>query len=133
MAAAGADTCASPTGSGRVLALHASGPGPGTVVLGLPVPRAGKWRVTPRFLLDRSAETVALDVTTPDGAVLAHWGAGEGKPRADGSAAGRACVDGATKDFTAESDHELRLVVARPNDAAHLVALDRVVLVPTPR
>jgi hypothetical protein len=43
------DTCASPAGNGRVLAVHASAVG-GTVSIALPIPHAGAWLIEPRVL-----------------------------------------------------------------------------------
>jgi hypothetical protein len=123
------DSCASPSGSGRALALR--GPGAGSVVIALPVPRAGSWRIVPRFLVDKAATTIPMDVLAPDGSVLAHWD--QGAARTDTGAGPRLCVDGPSRDFTVASDRELRLSLGGPLDATHLVALDRVTMTPTTR
>ena len=57
------DTCASPADSGRALALHTTGDD-GTVVIAVPIPRPGRWSVTPRFLVPdgATAEGIALEL-----------------------------------------------------------------------
>jgi hypothetical protein len=153
------DTCASPTGNGRALAIHGGAPEGGSVVLALPIPRPGAWRVTPRFLVDAGSPGVRLEVLAPDGTVLARWEPAEtsrngaATPASQASAgepATKTCFDAPGKVLTSAGPAaELRLSItpvtapaapAAPtapspakDDAAHLTALDRVLLAPTSR
>ena len=122
-----------PAGAGRALALHASGAGEGTVTLALPIPRAGKWQVTPRLLVGGRPD-LALAILAADGAVLAAWTPADtdAAPPA-GSAGARACIDLPPRLFSTKDDHELRIAVIPPHDAPHLVALDRFLLSPASR
>ena len=148
------DTCASPAGNGRALAIHGSASGGGAVVLALPVPRPGNWRVTPRWLVEAGAPGVALEVLGPDGAVLARWEPAEATTNLPAPAVAQAlppapapktCLDAPPKVITVAGAEALRLSItppikppakegpARADDAAHLTALDRVLLAPTSR
>jgi hypothetical protein len=124
------DSCASPSNAGRALALHASGTGEGSIVLALPVPRAGTWRITPRLLVDGGAPGIEIALVAKDGAVLAHWAPSE--TTTDFGGAGKTCFDAPPRTITLTSDHELRLELTPSHDAAHLVALDRMVVTAPP-
>ena len=146
------DTCASPTGTGRALAIHGSGArgdAAGKVVLALPVPRAGTWRVTPRMLLDArdpadgASGGVAIEVLARDGTVLARWEPGETAPAGRGPASpaparapagpARTCFDAPAKLVTAGQEGQagqpgqaieaLRLSITAPDDALRPGAL----------
>jgi hypothetical protein len=129
------DSCASPSGSGRALALHASGAGGGAVTIALPVAHGGPWRAIPRLLSDPGAAGPTIALLARDGAVLAQWSSAELTltPSPAGGTA-RTCLDAPARTFTVIDGHELRLVLTPgPDDATHLVALDRVLLSPSPR
>ena len=125
------DTCASPPAAGRVLTIHSSGKGPeaeGTVAIALPIPRAGRWRVTPRILVqgDQSAGTV--DLLAAGGRLLLRWdleaGAGPG-------AAGATCADLMTRVIEVAGADELTLAIHVKGPGA--TRLDRVILTTDPR
>ncbi len=120
------DTCASPSGSGRALAIHAAGSGVGAVVLALPIPRAGAWRVAPRVLVEGGASGVSLRILGDDGQTLAEWAPSEtaGAATMPGT---KTCIEPPPHTITATSDHPLRLAISREkSDDHHLAALDRV-------
>jgi hypothetical protein len=129
------DTCASPAGSGRALAIHADSAG-GTVVLALPIPRAGAWRLTPRFLVDGETKGVRLEVLGDDDAVLTAWTPNEtGGPGVGGER--KTCIDAPARVITVTDDRSLRLAVVVPAGAQSgpsvAPSLDRILLSPSPR
>jgi hypothetical protein len=115
------DTCASPSGSGRVLTVHA-GAGGGTVVLGLPIPHAGAWLIEPRVL--QGAE--------PAHGTMELWFAGHHivwDLPTDAAASAPTCASLLTRSLEASGEGEARLDV---NVASGAVSLDRILLRPEP-
>jgi len=123
------DTCASPPGTGRVLTIHATGP-EGTVTIALPIPRAGRWRVTPRVLTqgDESSGTIDLlasDALSPAPS-LVHWdlpGATATTPPT--------CADLPARSIDVHDAGELRMVIHVKNPGT--TRLDRMLLATDPR
>ncbi len=144
------DTCASPSGSGRALAIHPGGTQGGSVTIDLPVPRPGTWRVTPSLLLSEGpgndggldeGRGLALAILDPSGTVLARWTPAEVRGSAQG---GRTtCIDAPSRSFTVGSENPAGPAPARSlrltltfTDGAHSgrgIALDRISLAASPR
>jgi hypothetical protein len=134
------DSCASPPGNGRALALHVSASPGGSVAVSVPVPRAGSWLVTPRFALGSALASPAAELRTKGGAVLASWREGEAAA-ASGAGAVR-CVDFPGRLVLAPDGHEIELIVSlspepgpfpAPPGGAAKAALDRVIVAASSR
>jgi hypothetical protein len=129
------DTCASPAGEGRALALHGLGGQAGAVTLGLPAPHAGTWQVTPRLLVrgDLASALLSIAVVDQDGSPLATWGpddarvaaSARGAPSPGSAASGPAhpatCIDLPSRTVSVKTNRELRLVLRAVPSAARSV------------
>ncbi len=141
------DTCASPTGSGRVLAIHAEGENPdGTVTLALPIPHGGRWRVTPRILTRGDESSGEIDLFArearedrgPARAPLAHWDMTRDMTRdltqdlaRSVIAAVPSCADLPSRVLDLHDPTELRMVIHVKTSGT--TRLDRVLLAADPR
>jgi hypothetical protein len=132
------DTCASPPSAGRVLTIRAQGTAAaapnadGTVTIALPIPRATRWRVTPRLLTEGDESSGTIDLfaqgNSPSLAPrsLAHWDLpGATKPTAP------TCADLPTRSVEIHEAAELRMVIHVKSPGT--IRLDRVLLTLDPR
>jgi hypothetical protein len=121
------DTCASPAGNGRVLAVHASGGG-GTVAIALPIPHAGAWLIEPRVLRGGELEPA---VGTMELWFQGHHIVWDLSTGAEAPGAPPTCPSLLTRPLEASGDGpaEAQLNI---NVASGTVNLDRILLRPEP-
>jgi hypothetical protein len=140
------DTCASPAGAGRVLTIHSSaGPGSagasrGAVTIALPIPRGGKWRLTPRVLVEADQAESTIELLAPDDRLIARWDLDAGLPN---GSAGATCTDLMPRPFEVKDGTALVLRITvvgqgftglATRRATRLATrLDRVILTTDPR
>jgi hypothetical protein len=121
------DTCASPAGSGRVLAVHAGAAG-GTVAIALPIPHAGAWLIEPRVLrgVEREPPVGTMELWFQGHRIVWDLGAG-----ADAPGTSPTCTSLLTRPLEASGDGpaEAQLNI---NVASGTFDLDRILLRPEP-